>query len=178
MEFSQERKEDGARTPSSEADDVEKELHNKRTGANGDDDEGTRQPYKCTFCMRGFPTAQALGGHMNVHRKHRGKSGPTVAAAAQGSSNCYEQYSTTLVAIGQTHPAASASEVPSTAACESLFHAERVAPQELRLFGPYCAAGRGKEDRRDHQYFSKDSDGDYGEGEDLDLELRLGGAGS
>nr|XP_043609559.1 transcriptional regulator TAC1-like [Erigeron canadensis] len=27
--------------------------------------------YTCTFCKRGFSNAQALGGHMNVHRKDR-----------------------------------------------------------------------------------------------------------
>ncbi|KAK8935481.1 Transcriptional regulator TAC1 [Platanthera zijinensis] len=27
--------------------------------------------YLCIFCKRGFCTAQALGGHMNIHRNHR-----------------------------------------------------------------------------------------------------------
>lgn len=27
--------------------------------------------YECTFCKRGFTNAQALGGHMNIHRKDR-----------------------------------------------------------------------------------------------------------
>ncbi|KAF8402970.1 hypothetical protein HHK36_011063 [Tetracentron sinense] len=27
--------------------------------------------YECIFCKRGFSSAQALGGHMNIHRKHR-----------------------------------------------------------------------------------------------------------
>ncbi|KMT10330.1 hypothetical protein BVRB_5g120800 [Beta vulgaris subsp. vulgaris] len=27
--------------------------------------------YDCVFCQRGFTTAQALGGHMNIHRKDR-----------------------------------------------------------------------------------------------------------
>ncbi|KAL6591334.1 hypothetical protein ACP70R_049837 [Stipagrostis hirtigluma subsp. patula] len=193
MESSQGRKDDGARTssPSCEADDAV----DKGTGGCGDDeeeeddDEGTRQPYKCTFCRRGFPTAQALGGHMNVHRKHRGRSSSAApiaaAAAAQGRSSCYEPYPTTLVAFGQVHPASASSEVLSMATGESLlFHAERAAPQELRLFGGRrdCAAGPGElggaGDRRDHLFFSKDGDGDHGEGEELDLELRLGGAGS
>ncbi|OVA17799.1 zinc finger protein [Macleaya cordata] len=29
--------------------------------------------YECTFCKRGFSNAQALGGHMNIHRKDRVK---------------------------------------------------------------------------------------------------------
>ncbi|CAA3027625.1 transcriptional regulator TAC1-like [Olea europaea subsp. europaea] len=30
--------------------------------------------YDCTFCKRGFTNAQALGGHMNIHRKDRAKN--------------------------------------------------------------------------------------------------------
>lgn len=30
--------------------------------------------YDCTFCKRGFTNAQALGGHMNIHRKDKPKS--------------------------------------------------------------------------------------------------------
>ncbi|XP_043703028.1 transcriptional regulator TAC1-like [Telopea speciosissima] len=29
--------------------------------------------YECTFCKRGFSNAQALGGHMNIHRRDRAK---------------------------------------------------------------------------------------------------------
>lgn len=29
--------------------------------------------FKCSFCNRGFSNAQALGGHMNIHRKDRAK---------------------------------------------------------------------------------------------------------
>ncbi|KAK1354682.1 Plastid transcriptionally active 16 [Heracleum sosnowskyi] len=29
--------------------------------------------YKCTFCERGFSNAQALGGHMNIHRRDRAR---------------------------------------------------------------------------------------------------------
>ena len=32
---------------------------------------GSGRSYECVFCRRGFTTAQALGGHMNIHRKHR-----------------------------------------------------------------------------------------------------------
>ncbi|XWS76290.1 hypothetical protein CRYUN_Cryun01aG0163000 [Craigia yunnanensis] len=43
------------------------------------DDMGTGRSYECVFCKRGFTTAQALGGHMNIHRKDRAKSGPIVS---------------------------------------------------------------------------------------------------
>nr|GEZ12673.1 transcriptional regulator TAC1-like [Tanacetum cinerariifolium]GFA38718.1 transcriptional regulator TAC1-like [Tanacetum cinerariifolium] len=38
---------------------------------NNDDSGQESRSYTCTFCKRGFPNAQALGGHMNVHRKDR-----------------------------------------------------------------------------------------------------------
>ncbi|KAJ6336112.1 hypothetical protein OIU76_006785 [Salix suchowensis] len=41
-----------------------------------DQDTGTGRSYECVFCKRGFTTAQALGGHMNIHRKDRAKSRP------------------------------------------------------------------------------------------------------
>lgn len=40
----------------------------------GDSSGGTRRSYECTFCRRGFTNAQALGGHMNIHRKDRAKA--------------------------------------------------------------------------------------------------------
>ncbi|KAE8725917.1 Detected protein of unknown function [Hibiscus syriacus] len=33
-----------------------------------------KRSYKCTFCKRGFTNGQALGGHMNIHRKDRAKA--------------------------------------------------------------------------------------------------------
>ncbi|XP_074559187.1 uncharacterized protein LOC141815150 [Curcuma longa] len=58
--------------------------HSKESEASSDeassaepasDDAGSqRRPYfECTFCKRGFSNAQALGGHMNIHRKDRGR---------------------------------------------------------------------------------------------------------
>ncbi|KAK9057783.1 hypothetical protein SSX86_022621 [Deinandra increscens subsp. villosa] len=35
-------------------------------------DEESRS-YTCSFCKRGFSNAQALGGHMNVHRRDRAR---------------------------------------------------------------------------------------------------------
>ncbi|KAK8670911.1 hypothetical protein V6N13_037523 [Hibiscus sabdariffa] len=33
-----------------------------------------KRSYECTFCKQGFTNAQALGGHMNIHRKDRAKA--------------------------------------------------------------------------------------------------------
>ncbi|CAK9185353.1 unnamed protein product [Ilex paraguariensis] len=38
-----------------------------------DQNIGHIKAYTCTFCKRGFSNAQALGGHMNIHRKDRAK---------------------------------------------------------------------------------------------------------
>ncbi|CAM0949002.1 unnamed protein product [Alopecurus aequalis] len=34
-----------------------------------------QEHHECSFCKRGFTNAQALGGHMNIHRKERGAGG-------------------------------------------------------------------------------------------------------
>ncbi|XWS53849.1 hypothetical protein CRYUN_Cryun10bG0035600 [Craigia yunnanensis] len=40
----------------------------------GDTAATTKRSYECTFCKRGFTNAQALGGHMNIHRNDRAKA--------------------------------------------------------------------------------------------------------
>ncbi|RDX95580.1 Transcriptional regulator TAC1, partial [Mucuna pruriens] len=42
-----------------------------RSSEHNNDEMGTGRSYECVFCKRGFTTAQALGGHMNIHRKDR-----------------------------------------------------------------------------------------------------------
>ncbi|KAG8660181.1 hypothetical protein MANES_02G128500v8 [Manihot esculenta] len=39
------------------------------------EEQGSSQvrSYECNFCKRGFSNAQALGGHMNIHRKDKAK---------------------------------------------------------------------------------------------------------
>ncbi|CAM0943152.1 unnamed protein product [Alopecurus aequalis] len=158
--------EDGRRTWSG-GDGYEKDLHKRPHADSSDDDEGTRQPYNCTFCRRGFPTAQALGGHMNVHRKNRtGVIRASTAPAARTPAVLDALMGYGLVA----DPAASG----------SLLHAER-APQELRLFGRVMDGGAGAGRRNEHGgAYGDRRDGYHGEQEEeeeLDLELRLGAAG-
>lgn len=52
-------------TPSEETDQPEEPSR---------DSSGTGRSYECTFCKRGFTNAQALGGHMNIHRKEKAKA--------------------------------------------------------------------------------------------------------
>ncbi|KAJ0051582.1 hypothetical protein Pint_03419 [Pistacia integerrima] len=50
---------------------------------------GTTWPprsYTCTFCRREFRSAQALGGHMNVHRRDRARLHQTQPASSTSSS--------------------------------------------------------------------------------------------
>lgn len=51
---------------------MESDQHDK-----GGDDQDAKQvnprSYECNFCKRGFSNAQALGGHMNIHRRDRAK---------------------------------------------------------------------------------------------------------
>ncbi|XP_020112628.1 zinc finger protein GIS-like [Ananas comosus] len=55
-----------------------------------DDDDDTAsakgQFYNCTFCKRGFSTAQALGGHMNIHRKERARTTTTTTTMSRSNS--------------------------------------------------------------------------------------------
>ncbi|KAG4996004.1 hypothetical protein JHK85_027443 [Glycine max] len=59
MEFSYQ--EDSSKSSSNEID----------RSSEQNDETGTGRSFECVFCKRGFNTAQALGGHMNIHRKAR-----------------------------------------------------------------------------------------------------------
>lgn len=62
--------------------------------------------YSCTFCRREFKSAQALGGHMNVHRRDR--------ARLKQSSNDHH-----LLVVPQTHPCTS---YPSSKICTTFLY--------------------------------------------------------
>ncbi|GMJ01186.1 hypothetical protein HRI_003787800 [Hibiscus trionum] len=58
-----------SKSSSEETNKSEQSVYNTHTGSS--------RSYECLFCKRGFSTAQALGGHMNIHRKDRAKSRPS-----------------------------------------------------------------------------------------------------
>ncbi|KAJ8768395.1 hypothetical protein K2173_021548 [Erythroxylum novogranatense] len=62
------RKQVNPETSSDENDFQEQTKEDKGTNSTA-----TKRSYECTFCKRGFTNAQALGGHMNIHRKDRAK---------------------------------------------------------------------------------------------------------
>ncbi|XP_072967989.1 uncharacterized protein [Typha angustifolia] len=126
-----------------------------------DDDSGVGQFYNCTFCKRGFSSAQALGGHMNIHRKDRAKTKPSsstsiserskssMTSSYYGMNTSYQSYPTYL-----------------SPTMDASLHAQR--PQELSLFSDRKNLGLD-------MHIGYDEGGeDREEKEELDLELRLG----
>ncbi|KAL3506072.1 hypothetical protein ACH5RR_031454 [Cinchona calisaya] len=51
-----------------------KHSNSDTSSEENDDNTGIGRSYECTFCKRGFTNAQALGGHMNIHRKDKAKA--------------------------------------------------------------------------------------------------------
>ncbi|KAG0468098.1 hypothetical protein HPP92_017426 [Vanilla planifolia] len=47
--------------------------------------------YKCSFCRREFRSAQALGGHMNVHRLDRAKLKQGLSPTSEAQDEDYQQ---------------------------------------------------------------------------------------
>ncbi|OVA03061.1 zinc finger protein [Macleaya cordata] len=79
------RQDDSSKTSSEET--------NKPDDDQVKDDVGTgRSYYECVFCKRGFTTAQALGGHMNIHRRDRASRVRQPAPAPPVSSNQTIEY--------------------------------------------------------------------------------------
>ncbi|KAE7997789.1 hypothetical protein FH972_002393 [Carpinus fangiana] len=80
------------------------------------EDTGTGRSYECVFCKRGFTTAQALGGHMNIHRRDRGKPRPVASVSSRSSAD--ESYGTTLKSYLPIQSYTSSAQYYSTAAAD------------------------------------------------------------
>ncbi|KAF8401842.1 hypothetical protein HHK36_012789 [Tetracentron sinense] len=75
-------------------------------------DVGTGRSYECVFCKRGFTTAQALGGHMNIHRKDRARiSQPAVPSVTNKPGDEY--------ASAEFHPSISSHPPQYSASAEA-----------------------------------------------------------
>lgn len=120
-------------------------------------ENGIGRSYECVFCKRGFNTAQALGGHMNIHRKDRIRpsqnNGPYHTAAAHLSYRTYLPARSSTSTMGPF--------LMNGPDCGS----EDNRPQCLNLFG---------DDWRIMQFGETMDEKIKGTEDDLDLELRLG----
>ncbi|KAJ0967269.1 hypothetical protein J5N97_024186 [Dioscorea zingiberensis] len=149
------------------------------------DDAGTGRSYECMFCKRGFTTAQALGGHMNIHRKDRAKmrqpSAPLVRKPQdQFSSYVHHQQSYMSHKPLYPHPSLynNVFTGSSSVGKDTKVYGDDIGvgvrrPQELSLFSEEVPLSLSMSS------FNDGISGDYGgekmkEGEELDLELRLG----
>ncbi|XP_024379966.1 uncharacterized protein [Physcomitrium patens] len=72
--------------------------------------------YSCSFCQREFRTAQALGGHMNVHRRERAQANQLAqlrSGASSGSetpNSTFNNASSDWIARGNSHDMQSSSD--------------------------------------------------------------------
>ncbi|KAJ4835279.1 hypothetical protein Tsubulata_002797 [Turnera subulata] len=141
--------------------------------------------YSCTFCKRGFSNAQALGGHMNIHRKERAK----LRVQASGASG-------NLLALDITCRSANTIDPPQAFEDQEgdlfLQESERRRRSLLKRACLPSIDDVGVEEPGQHPLFSVDTEaGNFPEGtdhqykrmqlmshgfsqEELDLELRLG----
>ncbi|KAL8515700.1 hypothetical protein ACS0TY_014398 [Phlomoides rotata] len=62
------------KNPTNSDPEMNNEDHDQPEKSNEEDSTGIGRSYECTFCKRGFTNAQALGGHMNIHRKDKAKA--------------------------------------------------------------------------------------------------------
>ncbi|KAK3137236.1 hypothetical protein QOZ80_5BG0449580 [Eleusine coracana subsp. coracana] len=158
--------------------------------------------YECVFCKRGFTTAQALGGHMNIHRRDRAKPARESPAGSittvSRNVDCYSKYrhlatpsmpipilgsSSSSNLLGMYYPSPSTG-MAAAVETEGVISPSSVSPaRELSLFG---AATRDHDlhlglachgDAGDGSRMPEGSSSERQAGEperELDLELRLG----
>lgn len=159
------------------------------------DETGIGRFYECMFCKRGFSTAQALGGHMNIHRRDRARirqqtpPSPSISNRPAGNDPAYSGFPPQQL---QNHPSIYDQSIPpesltnyhlhvptstSTSRHTNTSHGDnsgvRTPPRRLsRLFGEDLNVGTSAQVRGVQ---AKDGEEKKdGEDDGLDLELRLG----
>ncbi|XXG87359.1 hypothetical protein AAC387_Pa11g2068 [Persea americana] len=148
---------------------------------------GTGRFYACVFCKRGFSTAQALGGHMNIHRRDRARQQtPPSISNRPGHEPAYSGFppqQSQNQPSNQSIPPDSPTNyhyVPSSTSGSQhvkTFHGDSsgvlMPPRQLSLFGEDLSVGASSQARvsrvKDGEEEKKDRQDD-----ELDLELRLG----
>ncbi|KAG1362548.1 zinc finger protein 5-like [Cocos nucifera] len=171
----------GTKASSSEASSPEPTTNDART---------MRPYYECTFCKRGFTTAQALGGHMNIHRKDRarmqhGRMVSSVSGKAEEDlegygynipnsyhHRAYSRVSESLKNYSFCFPASSSGGRDSRVAGDDDTGSRR--QRELSLFGQELQLGLGLHFTGSSGVYEKEKRNYVDDVEELDLELRLG----
>ncbi|XP_052176073.1 transcriptional regulator TAC1-like [Diospyros lotus] len=131
-----------------------------------------RSSYPCSFCKRGFLTAQALGGHMNVHRKDRAKLKEEEEEEEAAAAASLQEYQTPVSAEkinnndNNNSNDLSDQQFSTERPCDS--SGEDDAVRKLNLFSETPSSSRGKVEAAKPEMRPGSSK------EDLDLELRLG----
>ncbi|XP_048573809.1 transcriptional regulator TAC1-like [Triticum urartu] len=145
-----------------------------------------RPYYECVFCKRGFTTAQALGGHMNIHRRDRAKPARLTTSVAR-NTECNLAYApappaTSLMSSGDFAMLYYGRHTGAGADAEAVSPGSPI-PRELSLFGADDDSPDDPDDclelgLRCHGSSSGDGSARRQDGElperKLDLELRLG----
>nr|XP_043619585.1 zinc finger protein 10-like [Erigeron canadensis] len=141
--------------------------------------QSTPRSYECNFCKRGFTNAQALGGHMNIHRKDKAKFKHSSA-----SSMTTTQTKSIVESSSSTRPRLSPSPTTTTTAINpfSISHqgnwfsppstttttqVDQNTSSSLPLFGPHHETAVPRNIQQHEEPLSPDR-------EAVDLELRLG----
>lgn len=158
---------------------------------------GTGRSYECVFCKRGFTTAQALGGHMNIHRKDRGKPRPTSSIPSAVSSRSVDEnygnlksylpiqsypsthYSTASHEVNVNYqisfPSSHAWNPPRPPRTQHSDHELSVQnPLRMNLFEEDWQRSVGMQVNPRHVDDDREKTEDGSEEDELDLELRLG----
>ncbi|ERM94937.1 transcriptional regulator SUPERMAN [Amborella trichopoda] len=141
-------------------------------------DTGPNRSYECTFCKRGFSTAQALGGHMNIHRKDRARlrQPPVQEDESMGSSRHPSMTTGGTIGRGESQMSYSPKYYHGAASVRPAM-IDTGKPPQLRLFseireeGSSGARARSSGEPEGTQEGSRNP---AAEEEKLDLELRLG----
>ncbi|XP_055831121.1 zinc finger protein 10-like [Solanum dulcamara] len=144
---------------------------------------GVGRSYECVFCKGGFNTAQALGGHMNIHRKDK-----LSTSRNKPSTTTHNFLSSTTTNKHEIHNLSSGANL-------TCYNVAEAAQSNYATYFPGSTSTNGQNflnQSRISSYSSNDDDDDhniqclnlFGKGietmekksqeDDLDLELRLG----
>lgn len=180
--------------------DASSEEHDRADQVKGGDDTAAtttkKRSYECSFCKRGFTNAQALGGHMNIHRKDRAKAKQPTGSSVDRSEPMNEDY----MSLRYVH------SIPSTEPSNYCYPVLEAAHHQRNNYQMYFQPQPVSSPRLPYGYFDSDflapnsrpqsnlstneellganlslqigptttNDGEVMKEDDLDLELRLG----